>query len=339
MPPLAAILGCAGARLAAEERRFFARVNPFGFILFARNVEAPQQVSTLVAELRDAVGRASAPVLVDQEGGRVQRLRPPHWRAAPPAAGFGALAGLDQAAAVEAVRLNARLIADELAALGIDTVCAPVLDLRHPGAHDVIGDRAFSADPDIVALLGRAACEGFCAGGVAPIVKHMPGHGRSQVDSHLKVPVVAASLSELDETDFRPFRALADRPLGMTGHLVIRAVDPERPATVSPRVIAEVIRGRIGFKGVLISDDLSMQALAGSIAERASLAIAAGCDLALHCTGRMEEMAALADRVPPLPVETEARWMASRPTRAPRDAEPAAMAARVDELLRRAVHA
>ena len=344
MAILAAIFGCAGLRLTDEERRFFARVEPFGFILFARNVGEPGQVRSLTGELRDAVGRKDAPVLMDQEGGRVQRLRPPQWRAAPPAARFGELAAADLDAALEAVTLNARLIGAELADLYIDTVCAPVLDLRHSGANDAIGDRSFSADPNIVAALGQAACKGCRQSGVAPVIKHMPGHGRGMVDSHQALPVVEAPLAELDATDFRPFIALADEPLGMTGHLLIRAVDPENPATTSARVIREVIRGRIGFQGVLMTDDLSMGALAGSIGERARAALAAGCDLALHCNGRMEEMLAVASAVSPASSATTARWEAAREraagaATAAKPLEPAILARRLSDLLERTLSA
>ncbi len=291
----AVVFGCAGLRLGEAERRFFARVDPLGLIVFARNVETPGQLGALTAEFRDCVGRADAPVLVDQEGGRVQRLRPPHWRSAPTAARFGELATRDRAKAAEAARLNAGLMAIELAAVGIDTVCAPVLDLRFPGTHDVIGDRAFAADPAIVSELGRVAAEGYLAAGIAPIMKHIPGHGRSLVDSHLSLPVVEASRVELEASDFRPFKALAGLPWAMTAHLLYRAIDAECPATMSARVVGEVIRGHIGFEGVLIGDDLSMQALSGSIGERAAATLAAGCDLALHCNGKMEEMEAVAE--------------------------------------------
>jgi beta-N-acetylhexosaminidase len=309
---LAAIFGCAGPSLGEEERRFFAAANPFGFIVFARNVESPAQLRRLVGDLRDSIGREDAPVLIDQEGGRVQRLRPPHWRAAPPAARFGELAGIDRERALQAVRLNARLIGAELADVGIDTVCAPVLDLRHPGAHDVIGDRSFSNDQQIVAALGRAACEGFRQSGVSPVIKHLPGHGRGTVDSHRSLPVVDAPLQELEETDFLPFRLLAGEPLGMVGHLLIQAIDSQYPASASSRVIGEVIRGRIGFGGVLMTDDLSMGALAGSIGERARVALAAGCDIALHCNGRMEEMVAVAEAVSPVSDTLPACWAAAR---------------------------
>lgn len=298
-PPLATIFGCAGPRLSKAERRFFARTDPLGFILFARNVEAPEQVRDLVAALRDCVGR-HAPVLIDQEGGRVQRLRPPHWRAAPAAALFGRLAARDGDLAVAAARLNARVMAAELAELGIDVDCTPVLDLPVAGAHAVIGDRAYGDDPALAAALGRAVCEGMLDGGVLPVVKHVPGHGRAMVDSHLDLPVVDAALEEMRRTDFAPFRELRAAPWAMTAHVVYAALDSEHPATTSEAVISAVIRGEIGFEGVLLSDDLSMKALGGSFAERTRAALAAGCDVVLHCNGDMVEMAAVAAAARPL---------------------------------------
>ena len=339
MAPLAAIFGCVGPQLEAAERDFFARTNPTGFILFARNVESPTQLRALVAALRQSVGREDAPVVVDQEGGRVQRLKPPQWRAAPAPGRFGELAAKDPAGAAEAVRINARLIAGELTAAGIDTVGAPSLDLRLPGAHQVIGDRAFSADPEVVAALGRAACEGFLAAGVTPVIKHLPGHGRSQVDSHLSLPVVDLPLAKLEASDFRPFRALADMPLGMTGHLLITAMDAERPATISSRVIAEIIRGFIGFKGVLITDDLSMEALSGTVQSRAAAAIAAGCDLALHCNGKLAEMAAIAEALPPISPGAAARLAKGRARPSAGEADPAKLARQLELLLTGASHA
>jgi beta-N-acetylhexosaminidase len=336
--PRAVILGCAGHRLSAAERQFFARFDPLGFILFARNIDAPDQVRALVAELRQTVGRADAPVLIDQEGGRVQRLRPPHWREAPPSARFGALALVDPAAAAEAVALNAQLIGGELALLEIDMVCAPVLDLRFAGAHDVIGDRAYSSDPDTVAMLGRAACEGFAAAGVMPIVKHVPGHGRAMVDSHRSLPTVEASTAELEASDFRPFKALADMPWAMTAHVVYRAIDPDRPATISPIVVARIVRGAIGFDGVLIGDDLSMEALSGSLVARAAATLAAGCDLALHCNGEMAEMTTLADAVPEITGATSAR-LTRAPRRSPADLDAGFLSARLATLLEDGVHA
>ncbi len=301
------ILGCQGPALSDWERSFFADCDPHGFILFQRNCETPDQVRELVAEMRASVGRPDAPVLIDQEGGRVQRLHPPHWRAMPPAARFGALAEQDREAGRKALALNTCLLGDELAACGINVDCTPVLDLRRPETHEAIGDRAYGADPELVAELGRAVCEGLLAMGVLPIVKHMPGHGRGAVDSHHELPRVGASLADLEASDFAVFRALADAPWAMTAHIVYEAVDPEHAATVSPKLISEVIRGFIGFEGPLVSDDLSMAALSGSVAERAQAALAAGCDIALHCNGKAEEMEALAEAVGPLGDESAGR--------------------------------
>lgn len=306
------ILGCAGTRLNAEERAFFARANPLGFILFARNCETPDQIRALVADLRAAVGRADAPVLIDQEGGRVARLKPPQWRVSPPAARFGDLAARDLDAAIEATRLNSYLMARELVALGIDVDCAPVLDLRFPGAHEVIGDRAFAAVPQRVAELGRAACEGLLAGGVLPVIKHVPGHGRATVDSHHELPVVTAGRAELGATDFEPFRLLADMPWAMTAHVRYTAIDADAPATLSPVVIREVIRGYIGFDGLLLCDDLSMRALKGDLGLLARQALAAGCDIALHCNGNMKEMTAVVAAAGSLSSDAERRFRRGR---------------------------
>jgi len=289
----AAILGCAGPVLETDEAAFFREADPLGFILFARNCQTPDQVRALVAALRESVGRADAPVLIDQEGGRVARLRPPHWRAAPAPARFGALAVRDPEGAARAAWINARLMAAEMAALGITVDCTPLLDLGRPETHAVIGDRAFADDPATVAELGRAVCGGLLAGGVLPVVKHLPGHGRAREDSHEALPVVAADAATLAGSDFAPFAALAEAPWGMTAHVVYRVLDPARPATVSPEVIAGAIRGQIGFAGVLVSDDLSMKALSGDLATRAAEALAAGCDLVLHCNGDRAEMAAV----------------------------------------------
>ncbi len=299
-PCRALILGVAGTELSSEERRFLAEADPLGFILFARNIETPDQVAALNRSLRDLVGRPDAPILLDQEGGRVQRLRPPQWRAAPPAERFGALAGKDLAAARRAVYLNHRLLADEMIRLGITVDCAPVVDLRHDGAHEVIGDRAFGGDPILVADLGRTACQGLLDGGVQPVIKHIPGHGRALLDSHLALPLCEAGEEELRGSDFLPFRLLRDQAWAMTAHVVYQAVDPEAPATTSARLIEGLIRREIGFEGLLISDDLSMQALSGGLSDRARAAMAAGCDLALHCNGKMEEMAEVALAVGPM---------------------------------------
>jgi beta-N-acetylhexosaminidase len=296
----AAIFGVSGQTLSGEERAFFGDVQPLGFILFARNIADPDQVRRLVNDLRASVEHAEAPVLIDQEGGRVQRLKPPHWRAAVAAAKFGALAAQRAPDGRKAVFLNHQLIGAELAALGIDVDCAPLIDVHQPGAHDVIGDRAFSGDPEQVAALGRAAADGLISAGITPVIKHIPGHGRSMVDSHHDLPRVTVSHAELSRTDFVPFKRLKGLPWGMTAHIIYEAIDPDLPATLSAKVIAEIIRGEIGFDGLLLSDDLSMKALQGSLAELAQRSVAAGCDIALHCNGKMEEMVQVAEGAPPL---------------------------------------
>ena len=319
--------------LSDAERRFFADADPLGFILFARNCEAPGQLRALVGSLRESIGRADAPLLIDQEGGRVAYLRPPHWRAAPAAGRIGALAAGDRAAGREAARVNARLMAAELFDAGITVDCVPVLDVPVEGAHDVIGDRAFCADPELIAALGAEVCAGMLAGGVLPVIKHMPGHGRAAVDSHHDLPVVDEALDVLRATDFAPFARLADAPWGMTAHIVFSAID-DAPATQSPRVIADIIRGEIGFTGVLASDDIGMDALAGGPAERAAASLAAGCDVVLHCNGTLDEMAAVAAAVGPLSDAAEARIAAAEARRgAPEPADLAALAARLDQLL------
>jgi beta-N-acetylhexosaminidase len=294
----AAIYGCAGLTLLAEERDFFREARPWGFILFQRNCDTPEQIRALTDALRHTVGRADAPVLIDQEGGRVQRLKPPRWRAAPPGAVFGALYDKDPARARESLKLNCRLIAAELHGLGVNVDCLPVLDVPEPGAHDVIGDRAYASEPRIIAELGRVACEGLMEGGVLPVIKHIPGHGRAKADSHHDLPIVDAPRAALEVTDFLPFKLLRDMPLAMTAHVVYSAIDPDRCATLSPVVIAEIIRGQIGFDGLLMSDDLSMKALAGGFGERTRGALSAGCDLVLHCNGERAEMEAIAAEVP-----------------------------------------
>lgn len=289
----AAIYGCSGLTLTDDEVRFFSEASPWGFILFARNCQSPEQIRALTASLRDAVGR-DAPILIDQEGGRVARLRPPQWRAFPPGRNYGDFYAAYPDKGLEAVKLGARLIAAELLELGINVDCLPVLDVPVPGAHDVIGNRAYGLMPAPVATLGRAAALGLLQGGVLPVIKHIPGHGRAGVDSHLSLPVVETPLDGLRGSDFAPFKALADMPLAMTAHVVYTALDPDQPATTSARVIRDIIRGEIGFDGLLMSDDLSMQALAGDIASRTRASLKAGCDVALHCNGKMDEMLAVA---------------------------------------------
>ena len=295
MSHLAAIFGCEGLRLTAEEKAFFAEVRPWGFILFARNVASADQVRALNEELRESAGDPGALVFVDQEGGRVQRIKPPLARLRRPAEAFSALYDQDPGAAREAVKLNHQLIAHELRALGFDADCAPCIDLRLPETHDVIGDRAFGRDPSRVSALGRAAIDGLLAGGVAPVIKHIPGHGRATADSHHDLPVVQTPLNILEATDFQPFRALADAPMAMTAHVVFADVDEDYCVTHSHRAIEAVIRGYIGFDGLLMSDDLSMKALGGSFQDRAWRAIQAGCDLVLHCNGDMAEMRPVAE--------------------------------------------
>src|SRR5262249_33106637 len=293
-----------GERLNANERRFFGDADPVGFILFRRNCRSPDQVHDLVAALRDSIGRSDAPVLIDQEGGRVARLRPPFWRLYPSAACLGSLP--DPQAEV-AARLGARLMADDLEQLGITVDCLPVLDVPVAEADPVIGDRAYGTEPDRVTKLARSVCEGLLEGGVLPVIKHIPGHGRARVDSHHSCPVVETAASELSRTDFAPFRALSAMPWAMSAHIVYMAIDPTAPATLSHRVILQVIRGAIGFDGVLVSDDLSMRALGGKISERAQRALAAGCDLVLHCNGDRREMEAVVSAAGSISSRTAAR--------------------------------
>ncbi len=333
---LAAILGCAGATLTESERVLFRETRPVGLILFSRNCRSPGQVRRLTASWRDAVGTDEGLVLIDQEGGRVRRLGPPHWRAPPAAAEFGRLAAGDEGLAAELARLNARLIAADLRPLGINVDCIPVLDLPAPGAHGVIGDRAFAADPGLVAALGRATCEGLEAGGVLPVVKHVPGHGRAGVDSHEALPVVTADREELERLDFAPFRSLSDAPLAMTAHVVFAALDGDRPATTSPGVIG-LVRGDIGFDGLLMTDDLSMNALPGGMGDRVRAARTAGCDVVLHCNGDADEMASVAGHAGPLDAAGRRRLDAALGRLgAPGDLDVPAAAARIDEALGRA---
>ncbi len=285
----ATILGCAGPVLTAEERALFAQARPWGFILFSRNLETPEQIRALCAALRDAAGH-DAVILIDQEGGRVQRLRPPLGREwLPPLDQIRA--ALDHATACRGMYLRYRLIAAELRALGIDGNCAPMVDVADDETHDFLRNRCYGDAPSAVADLGRAVADGLLAGGVLPVLKHIPGHGRGRLDSHLELPVVGATRAELDARDFPPFHALRDLPMAMTAHIVYTALDPDLPATISAPAIS-VIREALGFDGLLMSDDISMEALSGSIAARSAAAIAAGCDVVLHCNGKMPEMLA-----------------------------------------------
>ncbi len=294
-----AIYGCSGLVLTDSEKNFFAESDPWGFIIFARNIDNPDQVRALTCELRAAVGW-HAPILIDQEGGRVARLRPPHWRSYPPGRRFGEIYAQAPEDGLEAARIGAQLIALELIDVGVDVDCLPVLDVPVPGAHDVIGDRAYGEAPEIVSTLGRAAMEGAMAGGVLPIIKHIPGHGRAGVDSHEKLPIVDTVRGTLSATDFAPFSALSDAPLAMTAHVIYSEIDEDNPATTSATVISEIIREEIGFSGALMSDDLSMKALGGSFEDRTQASLAAGCDLVLHCNGNMDEMEAVAKQAPKL---------------------------------------
>jgi beta-N-acetylhexosaminidase len=293
------ITALAGLQLTAEEAAVLRRTRPCGVILFARNVDSVQQVRALCDAVRDAVG-VDILMLIDQEGGRVRRLKPPHWRELPPAAAYGTLYAGDPRAACGAARLAARLTAQDLRACGINTNCAPVLDVPAAGSHDIIGDRAYGAEPAQVCALGRAVAEGFLAGGVLPVIKHIPGHGRATKDSHLDLPVVSASRRDLEATDFATFRRLADLPAAMTAHVVLEAIDTCQPASISAAVTQDVIRGVIGFDGLLMSDDLGMKALSGSMGERAQAVIAAGSDVALLCSGVLAETEAVAAAVPAL---------------------------------------
>ena len=321
--PKAFIAGCAGLALSEGERAFFSEADPWGLILFKRNVADRDQLRALTRAFRDCVGRPDAPVLVDQEGGRVQRMGPPHWLAYPAAGRIGSEFEPEDASA--AARLIGHLIAHDLNEVGITVDCAPVLDVAEPGGHAVIGARAWSEDPSRVAALGRAFAEGLLEGGVAPVVKHMPGHGRARADSHHELPVVEASREAL-ERDFAPFRALSDLPMAMTAHVVYRALDPDHPATASRIVVEEVMRGAIGFGGLIMSDDLSMNALTGPFEDRARKIFEAGLDLALHCNGNLDEARAVASVTPPLVGEgarrAEAALAAIRPP-APLDLEEA----------------
>jgi beta-N-acetylhexosaminidase len=291
----ALIVGVAGTELSRDEAQFLEEARPAGFILFARNLQDHAQIRKLIADVKAAVGDEDLLVLIDQEGGRVQRLRPPLGRALPPAAVYGQLYERDRGAAVAAALEVTRLLAADLTSLGINTDCAPVLDLPVEGAHDIIGDRAYGRTIEQVVTLAGAVAEGFMAGGVLPVIKHIPGHGRATADSHLALPVVTEPLDELMATDFAPFKALNRIPAAMTAHVVFADIDPDSPASTSPIVIRDIIRREIGFDGLLMSDDLTMKALTGPMRSRAEAVIAAGSDLALHCNGDLKEMVAAAD--------------------------------------------
>jgi beta-N-acetylhexosaminidase len=326
MSSRAFITAIAGLELTDAERAFMRAERPWGFILFKRNVDTPGQVAGLVAELRSLVGVPNAPVLIDQEGGRVQRLRPPHWPLYPSGAVFAALYDIDPALGLKAARLSSRLIAADLTDLGINVDCLPLADVPIPGANDVIGDRAYGTTPAKVAAIARAVTEGLEQGGVLPILKHIPGHGRAMADSHERLPTVDTPESELLKIDFAAFKPLADLPMAMTAHVVFSALDPAQPATTSATIIERVIRGVIGFQGLLMSDDVCMNALAGSIAERTQASVAAGCDMILHCSGVLDEVGEVAANAPELSgraLQRAQRALASRSEPRPFDRQAA----------------
>jgi beta-N-acetylhexosaminidase len=331
------ITGVSGLELTAEEREFIGSARPWGFILFKRNIETPSQVALLVGEMRNAIGNPEAPVLIDQEGGRVQRFGPPHWPVYPPGAVFGVLYDIDPALGLSAARLSARLIAADLIASGVTVDCLPLADVPVPSADAVIGNRAYGTEPGKVAAIARAVTEGLKQGGILPVLKHIPGHGRATTDTHFKLPEVDTPRAELERTDFAAFQPLADLPMAMTAHVVFSALDSAHPATTSATIIEQVIRGVIGFQGLLMSDDVSMNALAGSIAERTRAIFAAGCDMVLHCNGKLDEMREVAAATPELSgkaLERARRALASR--QAPQAFDSKAARAELDGLIERA---
>ena len=331
------ITGILGTELSAEERQFVRAERPWGFILFKRNIETPDQVLRLVGELRESVADSDAPVLIDQEGGRVQRFGPPYWPVYPPGALFGTLYDIDRGLGLSAARLSARLIAADLYETGVTVDCLPLADVPVAGADAVIGNRAYGTEPAKVAAIARAVTEGLQQGGVLPVLKHIPGHGRATADTHFGLPVVDTPKSELERTDFAAFQPLADLPMAMTAHVVFSALDPAQPATTSATIIEQVIRRVIGFQGLLMSDDVSMNALAGSIAERTRAIVGAGCDMVLHCNGKLDEMREVAAETPELSgraLERAARALASR--QPPRPFDRTAARAELDALITRA---
>jgi len=337
MSTRAFIIGVSGTELTAVEREFIRAEHPWGFILFKRNVENPAQVISLVSELRGAAGSPDAPVLIDQEGGRVQRLGPPHWPVYPAGAVFGALYDKDPVLGLKAARLGAKMIAADLADLGITVDCLPLADVPVAGADAVIGNRAYGTEPAKVAAIARAVAEGLEQGGVLPVLKHIPGHGRATADSHFRLPTIDTSKGELEQTDFAAFKPLSHLPMAMTAHVVFSAFDPAHPATTSATMVERVIRGAIGFQGLLMSDDVSMNALAGTIAERTSAILAAGCDVVLHCNGQIEEMREVAGQVPELSgkaLQRAEQALAAR--KSPQSFDRAAARAEFDALIARA---
>jgi beta-N-acetylhexosaminidase len=328
------ITGLAGTALSADERAFLRDAAPWGLILFRRNIENRDQVLRLTTTARETIGRNDIPVLVDQEGGRVQRLGPPHWPVYPPGAAYGRLYDVNPAAALAAARQGARLIAADLLPLGIDVDCLPLADVPVDGSDPVIGDRAYGLTPEKVSAIAAAIAEGLMEGGVLPVLKHLPGHGRATADSHLSLPVVSTAKALLEATDFAAFRPLAQLPLGMTAHVVFTTIDPTAPATTSPTIMRQVIRDSLGFAGALMTDDISMGALTGTIGERTRAALAAGCDLVLHCNGRLDEMRAVAAEAPSLEGDAARRCAAAlRMRRPPSDIDPEAMRAEFSTMM------
>ncbi len=337
MSTRAFITGVSGPELSAAEREFIRSERPWGFILFRRNIETPAQVAFLVRQLREASNDPEAPVLIDQEGGRVQRLGPPHWPVYPPGCVFGALYDIEPALGLTAARLSARLIAADLTEIGVNVDCLPLADVPVTGADAVIGNRAYGTEPGKVAAIARAVTEGLTQGGILPVLKHIPGHGRATADTHFRLPVVDTARTELERTDFAAFQPLADLPMAMTAHVVFSALDPAQPATTSATIIEQVIRGVIGFQGLLMSDDVSMNALAGSIAERTRAIVDAGCDMVLHCNGKLDEMQDVARETPELSgkaLERARRALASR--RPPQPFDRLAARVELDALIDRA---
>src|SRR6201999_354126 len=336
MESRAFITGTSGTTLTADERAFIAAERPWGFILFRRNIESPAQVTALVREMREAAGEPDAPVLVDQEGGQVQRFRPPHWPNYPAGAAFGQLYDIDSKLGLQAARLSARLIADDLLPMGVTVDCLPLADVPVPGADAVIGDRAYGDEPNKVAAIARAVTDGLEQGGILPVLKHIPGHGRATADSHLALPTVDTPKEQLESTDFAAFKPLADLPMAMTAHVVFSAIDPAQPATTSATMIERVIRGLIGFQGLLMSDDVGMNALAGSIGERSRALMAAGCDIILHCSGKLDEMQEVARAAPELSGQALMRaQQASAARKPPQPFDRAAAKAELDALIGR----
>ena len=337
MSTRAFITGVSGPRLTDEERAFLRVSQPWGFILFKRNIETPDQVSQLVSDLRDSVIQPDAPVLIDQEGGRVQRLNAPHWPVYPPGAVFSTLYDVDPVSGLRAAFLSSRLIAADLHDLGITVDCLPLADVPVEGADGVIGNRAYGTESGKVAAIGRAVTDGLEQGGVSPVLKHIPGHGRATADTHFKLPVVDTSRSELERTDFAAFRPLADLPMAMTAHVVFSDLDAAQPATTSATIIDQVIRGTIGFQGLLMSDDVSMNALAGTIAERTRVIVAAGCDMVLHCNGKLDEMRDVVAETPLLAGKALQRAQRALDARKPPVAfDRVAARAELDDLISRA---